>query len=193
MCVQLYINHLLIFAANCSQKLLFSNESTNASNTTINMTSVYDMYTLLSPQMNNTPAPAPVAVPAHVAVPAPAPAPVVVPAPAPAPAVYMEESVQGANLTNLSSVVNVVDIIDAVFNATNTTNTMNTMNTTNTAVPKIRVFAYIFTPFAILLSIWCFTMIARAKCVVARESKSSYTPPACIPPCTNARIEPNIV
>lgn len=191
MCVQLYINHLLIFAANCSQKLLFSNESTNASNTTINMTSVYDMYTLLSPQMNNTPAPAPVAVPAPIAVPAPAPAPVVVPAPAPAPApalaVYIEESVQGANLTNLSSVVDIVDIFDAVFNATNTTNTMNT------AVPKIRVFAYIFTPFAILLSIWCFTMIARAKCVVARESKSSYTPPACIPPCTNARIEPNIV
>ena len=135
------------------------------------------MYTLLSPQMNNTPAPAPVAVPA----------PVVVPAPAPAPAVYVEESVQGANLTNLSSVVDIVDIFDAVFNATNTTNTMNT------AVPKFRVFAYIFTPFAILLSIWCFTMIARAKCVVARESKSSYTPPACIPPCTNARIEPNIV
>ena len=57
MCLQLFVNHVLVFASQCSpKKLLFSNESTinTVSNmSVVNMTTVYDMYTLLKPQLDS--------------------------------------------------------------------------------------------------------------------------------------------
>lgn len=195
MCVELYINHILLFAQNCSQKLLFSNESTNASNTTVNMTTVYDMYTLLSPQMAPSPVvPSPVpsvpSVPPVPSVPSVSPVPPVPSAPSVASVVPSVPSV--APLAPSVLVEYVVEIVADVVSS-NTTNTTNTTSDVRVHhLPQNQIIAVVLSPIVILLMLWCLTAVIRAKCSNPAGEKPEHNS-SCVPPCTNARIEPNIV
>ena len=63
-------------------------------------------------------------------------------------------------------------------------------------IPQSQVFVYIFTPFAILLVLWCLTALVRAYCAEREERvkrAEPKKPSACVPPCTDARVEPSIV
>ena len=179
MCLQLFVDHVLIFASNCN----LSNASVHV-NESIDMMHVYDMYTTVAPflsNMSNASALPSISNDTLVAAFTDAPSPSEYSTSAPSPSEYTTNVPSPSEYTTsapVSTITVETPSVSSVVSVQETTSMPNDLANHTDGMPdfipyidNITIYMAIVLPVVVLVLIWCITALIRKYCTPCKPKK----------------------
>ena len=159
MCLQLFVDHALIFASNCN----LSNASVHV-NESIDMMHVYDMYTTVAPFLSNmSNASALPSISNDTLVPAFTDAP--------SPSEYTTSAPVSTITVETPSVSNVVSVQETTSMPNDLANHTNDTPDFVPYIDNITIYLATILPIVVLTLIWCMAALTRKYCTPCKPKK----------------------